>query len=131
MCIRDSDQGGHADDAVQLPVLHRAPRACHLYVTEAALEGSHDGSHWPRGYLSEIVRHRLCGTGSETRSGGPRGRWVWVKGSKYFHSAPAKPSGLSGRPAGSETRSRTGNPLSLIHISEPTRLLSTSYAVFC
>src|SRR5678815_5767312 len=30
-----------------------------------------------------------------------------------------------------ESGSATDNPLSLIHISEPTRLLSISYAVFC
>src|SRR5678816_4730382 len=29
------------------------------------------------------------------------------------------------------TNTPAGNNLSLIHISEPTRLLSTSYAVFC
>ena len=29
------------------------------------------------------------------------------------------------------TNAETGEPLSLIHISEPTRLLSNSYAVFC
>eukprot|EP00658_Telonema_sp_P-2_P061808 TRINITY_DN5046_c0_g1_i8.p2 TRINITY_DN5046_c0_g1~~TRINITY_DN5046_c0_g1_i8.p2 ORF type:complete len:100 (+),score=40.74 TRINITY_DN5046_c0_g1_i8:133-432(+) len=38
---------------------------------------------------------------------------------------------LYGNPIHTESVERNGEILSLIHISEPTRLLSISYAVFC
>eukprot|EP00658_Telonema_sp_P-2_P027260 TRINITY_DN21085_c0_g2_i2.p2 TRINITY_DN21085_c0_g2~~TRINITY_DN21085_c0_g2_i2.p2 ORF type:complete len:188 (+),score=59.06 TRINITY_DN21085_c0_g2_i2:98-661(+) len=49
-------------------------------------------------------------------------------------ASPMRDIGLPPRPAGRQLSTPTRHPthlLSLIHISEPTRLLSISYAVFC
>eukprot|EP00658_Telonema_sp_P-2_P060738 TRINITY_DN4956_c0_g2_i6.p1 TRINITY_DN4956_c0_g2~~TRINITY_DN4956_c0_g2_i6.p1 ORF type:complete len:141 (+),score=37.96 TRINITY_DN4956_c0_g2_i6:252-674(+) len=50
---------------------------------------------------------------------------------KYMHNNMVQRPSFQGMPIHMLQPQHTGHDLSLIHISEPTRLLSISYAVFC
>src|SRR5678815_1596843 len=60
-------------------------------------------------------------------------RTAWINTGSGWREAPeyAAPYYITDRPYGNESTQFVDLNLSLIHISEPTRLLSISYAVFC
>src|SRR5678816_884779 len=82
--------------------------------------------------LQRVLHHRLL---EVTDGGGHRlieadddlGR---VEGAFGRRHRPARGRNLRRQVLGHQDRARFGEGLSLIHISEPTRLLSISYAVF-
>src|SRR5674536_194333 len=100
-------------------------------------KGSRDRGRVPRAAPQLRIAARRAGRLSRRRSGphGPRGPDDDAARLHAHSERPARRRGGAsggGLEGGSGTgESRCAMMLSLIHISEPTRLLSISYAVFC
>src|SRR5674536_202090 len=92
-------------------------------LSQPAASGPAGPAAIPPGCLGECPPEPLRHAGGGDRCGGvqPDG-----KGNRLLVVEHQRWEALRPRPVGSRRR-----PLSLIHISEPTRLLSISYAVFC